>query len=32
LINALDDTAAQASGVVVGQLYRTDSAVKVRVS
>lgn len=32
LINAADDTAAQASGVVVGQLYRTGSAIKVRVS
>lgn len=32
LIDALDDTAAQASGVVVGQLYRTSSTLKVRVS
>ncbi len=32
LINAADDTAAQASGVAVGQLYRTSSAIKVRVS
>lgn len=32
LINAVDDTAAQASGVSVGQLYRTGSAIKVRVS
>lgn len=32
LINAVDDTAAQASGVAVGQLYRTGSAIKVRVS
>lgn len=31
LIDALDDTAAQASGVAVGQLYRTASVVKVRV-
>lgn len=31
LINAVDDTAAQASGVAVGQLYRTGSAIKVRV-
>ena len=31
LINAADDTAAQASGVAVGQLYRTGSAIKVRV-
>lgn len=31
LINAADDTAAQASGVSVGQLYRTGSAIKVRV-
>jgi hypothetical protein len=32
LVNAADDTAAQASGVAVGQLYRTGSAIKVRVS
>jgi hypothetical protein len=32
LINAADDTAAQASGVSVNQLYRTGSAIKVRVS
>jgi hypothetical protein len=32
LIDAADDTAAQASGVAVGQLYRTGSAIKVRVS
>lgn len=31
LVDALDDTAAQASGVAVGQLYRTSSAIKVRV-
>ena len=31
LINAADDTAAQASGVAVNQLYRTGSAIKVRV-
>jgi hypothetical protein len=32
LIDALDDTAAQASGVAVGELYRTASVVKVRVA
>ena len=32
LVNAADDTAAQASGVAIGQLYRTGSAIKVRVA
>lgn len=32
LIDAVDDTAAQASGVAVGELYRTGSAIKVRVA
>lgn len=31
LVNATDDTAAAASGVAVGRLYRTGSALKVRV-
>lgn len=30
--NYADDTAAAAGGVAVGQLYRTGSAIKVRVS
>ena len=32
LTNAADDTAAASAGISVGQLYRTDSVVKIRVS
>lgn len=32
LVNAADDNAATASGTTVGELYRTGSAVKVRVA